>query len=227
MHSTVTTNCTTCVNRERPILIVGSRRFNNEVLANFIQTKTPAQCNIAENLREATVCDELLHAPWRLVLIDCHGLTDKCTLDLMQTECHLLQNNIVALFNLAQTNPLLLDLLRAGVRGFFFEKDPSEFILKGICVLKRGELWVNRETMMGYIIQQPKDRGPENHAGPPLTRREKDILSLLASGANNETIASSLYISSHTVKTHLYNILKKIGVQNRLQAALWAAKNLK
>jgi len=60
----------------------------------------------------------------------------------------------------------------------------------------------------------------------PLTPREIEILSLVAIGAKNEEIAEKLFISSNTVKTHIYNIFKKIDVPNRLQAALWAAKNL-
>ena len=59
-----------------------------------------------------------------------------------------------------------------------------------------------------------------------LTRRESEILAHLAVGATNQEISDKLCISPHTVKTHLYNIYKKINVPNRLQAALWAAKNL-
>ena len=49
---------------------------------------------------------------------------------------------------------------------------------------------------------------------------------LVSAGAKNEQIAEELHISPNTVKTHIYNIFKKIGVPNRLQAALWAVKNL-
>jgi LuxR family transcriptional regulator of csgAB operon len=59
-----------------------------------------------------------------------------------------------------------------------------------------------------------------------LTQRELEILSMVVSGATNEEIAARVCISPHTVKTHIYNIFKKINVPNRLQAALWAAKNL-
>jgi DNA-binding CsgD family transcriptional regulator len=59
-----------------------------------------------------------------------------------------------------------------------------------------------------------------------LTQREREILSIVVGGATNEEIANKLYISPHTVKTHIYNIFKKINVPNRLQAALWVSRNL-
>ena len=59
-----------------------------------------------------------------------------------------------------------------------------------------------------------------------LTEREMEILKVLTSGAKNEEIANKLFISPHTVKTHLYTIYRKIQVNNRLQAVIWANKNL-
>jgi LuxR family transcriptional regulator of csgAB operon len=67
-------------------------------------------------------------------------------------------------------------------------------------------------------------RAIENSAA--LTRREVEILALLGIGSSNDEIAEKLYISSNTVKTHLYRVFRKIKVPNRFQAALWAARNL-
>jgi DNA-binding CsgD family transcriptional regulator len=59
-----------------------------------------------------------------------------------------------------------------------------------------------------------------------LSLRETKMLTLLAVGHTNREIAEKFDISLHTVTTHIYNIFQKINAPNRLQAALWAAKNL-
>lgn len=60
----------------------------------------------------------------------------------------------------------------------------------------------------------------------PLTLREKQILKKLCEGATNNDIACALFISEHTVRTHIYNLFKKIKVKNRTQAVFWAAEKL-
>ncbi|GAA5443452.1 csgBAC operon transcriptional regulatory protein [Microbulbifer sp. NBRC 101763] len=60
----------------------------------------------------------------------------------------------------------------------------------------------------------------------PLTRREQEILGQLTTGEPNSVIATKLHLSEHTVKNHMYNIFRKIGVKNRLQASNWAKLNL-
>ncbi|MBB5212436.1 helix-turn-helix transcriptional regulator [Microbulbifer hydrolyticus] len=59
-----------------------------------------------------------------------------------------------------------------------------------------------------------------------LTKREQEILAQLTTGEPNSIIASRLHLSEHTVKNHMYNIFRKIGVKNRLQASNWAKLHL-
>ena len=96
-----------------------------------------------------------------------------------------------------------------------------------------------RVRIPGVMVRNSKDRTTINFNGNSrqvlsaelsgvssnvLTTREKEILDKIAQGSRNKDIADELYISLHTVKTHIYNIFKKIDVSNRIQAVLWKAK---
>jgi LuxR family transcriptional regulator of csgAB operon len=84
------------------------------------------------------------------------------------------------------------------------------------------ERCIEEDVSNTHIIE----RKSMNQASHNLTKREMEILALVTVGTKNDDIANKLCISTHTVKTHLYNLFKKIDVSDRLQAALWAAKNL-
>ena len=221
-------NCDDCAFRKHPIVIVGSRRFSSEILANYICSHTPAQWCIVNQLNELPRPKTLADSDWRLIFIDCFNLDHIAILRLLKTDgVAFLPHDIIALFNLTRENTDLPDLIDLGVRGFFYENDQADFILKGICALKNGELWVPRKVLMEYVAQKPRSGATvEQQAAGQLTRREKEVLVLLTAGASNEEIAARLFVSQHTVKTHIVKILKKLGVHSRLQAALWAAKHL-
>ncbi|NNN90913.1 helix-turn-helix transcriptional regulator, partial [Vibrio sp. 2-2(9)] len=59
-----------------------------------------------------------------------------------------------------------------------------------------------------------------------LTKREKQIITVLSMGASNQQIAEQLFVSENKVKTQLHNIFKKIDVKNRVQALIWAKENI-
>lgn len=221
-------NCADCAFRKHPVVIVGTRRFSSEILANYICSNTPAQWCIVNQLGELPRPETLTNNDWRLLFIDCFNLDHAGILRMLKTdEAALLPHDIIALFNLTSESADLPGLIDLGVRGFFYESDQADFILKGICALKNGELWVPRKVLMEYVAQKPRSApSTEQQAAEQLTRREKEVLVLLTAGANNEEIAARLFVSQHTVKTHIVKILKKLGVQSRLQAALWAAKHL-
>ena len=108
----------------------------------------------------------------------------------------------------------------------FYKSDSLEKISKGIQAILRGELWFSRKIMSRLVSEQRGSLSSSEEDPILITTREREILGKIASGYSNKDIASSLFISVHTVKTHLYNIYRKINVSNRLQAILWATKNL-
>ncbi|PLX98271.1 MAG: hypothetical protein C0623_13185 [Desulfuromonas sp.] len=218
-------DCDQCIYIDRPILVVGSRRFSTEVLANYICSNTPAKLGVVERIDEIKTKAADQQDDWRLIFIDCLGLSNAEIVSFLKMDASgLLTSDIVALLNLSSEETGFTELIDIGVRGFFFENDSAELILKGICALKNGELWISRATLLQYASQKPRRVALDEHPAILLTTREREVLHLLSTGLSNNEIAGQLFISNHTVKSHIYKIIRKLKVDNRLQAALWAAK---
>jgi LuxR family transcriptional regulator, positive regulator of biofilm formation len=131
----------------------------------------------------------------------------------------------LAAFNVGWTSPELYEAIRCGLQGIFLSAEPLEDCLIGIRTIAEGDVWLPRQILVGAVTDSgPPDGFAVTRAG--LTLREVEILGHLARGCTNEQIGAALFISAHTVKTHVYNIFRKLGVNNRLRATLWAAENL-
>ena len=108
------------------------------------------------------------------------------------------------------------------VVGVFYENDNVNIISEGVKKIIDGELWLSRKVTNDLIsIYRSKQNGILT-TSVSLTAREKEILQLLSFGSSNIDIASTLFVSENTVKTHLHNVFKKLNVRNRLQAMIWA-----
>jgi len=210
----------------RLVHIIGSGDLQNMLLAGFLERETGAKCICDDRNSPATAKQAEKGQPV-LFLLDCLGQDLAGCIDhLRREEDPPGPSRLVALFNVRPGIGIEEQALREGVRGFFYEKDPPERLVKGVGAIFAGELWVSREIMTRCLLEGgPRGRA---HVGDlqVLTPREIEILSLIAIGAGNEEIGNKLCISTNTVKTHVYNIFHKIKVPNRLQAALWAAKHL-
>ncbi len=134
----------------------------------------------------------------------------------------------VALLNVIRDASWVAECVHHRVRGLFFRDDPIELVVRGLIAMIDGAVWVSRQTLLAAARHEPRSaEGDGVHSAVgDLTRREKEILGLVCVGATNQEIADKLFISTNTVKTHIYKVYKKIHVPNRMQAALWAAKHL-
>jgi len=210
----------------RKIFVIGPHRLFNRLLVFYLEASTGVTC-IEGN--DYTIYDPVRHDGDQnlLFLIDCRGKDIEDFLEeFEQLKPMIIPRHYVAPFNV---NPELGEEEKAlahGIRGFFYEQETLEQLEKGIRVIFSDELWVSREILTKHILNSSGRKLKQPKSSTALTLREHEILTLIAAGAKNEEIADNLCISPNTVRTHIYNIFKKINVPNRLQAALWAVQNL-
>jgi DNA-binding NarL/FixJ family response regulator len=120
--------------------------------------------------------------------------------------------------------------LRAGAVGYLLKDAPSEKLVEAIRAAARGESFLQPSVAAKVIAEfaRMSEQAPirPQPLVEPLSDRELEILRLIATGASNKEIASLLFIAEGTVKNHITNILGKLEVRDRTQAAL-KAKELK
>jgi RNA polymerase sigma factor (sigma-70 family) len=121
----------------------------------------------------------------------------------------------------------ILNTAKGGAKGYVLKGVPSSTLLKAIKTIHGGSLWIDREMpwadVFEEIAQSQSPRIPDsqvNKAIEELTKRELEILRLVAEGLTNEEIGKRIFITEKTVKTHLTNIFDKLKVNNRFKAAL-------
>jgi LuxR family transcriptional regulator, positive regulator of biofilm formation len=210
------------------IHVVGPNILQNELMAAHLEKETGGQCQCWEDLRELVADSEPEAGEAKTIcLVDCMGLDlDRFMVSAENFDRHLQAGRTISLFNVAAGLGIEGRAVAMGLRGVFYPEDPLDRLVKGIAAMFDGELWVSRRVMTDVILKHKVDTYNGRPGPALLTRRETEILELMAIGVTNDDIADKLCISPNTVKTHIYNIFKKIDVPNRLQAALWAAKNL-
>lgn len=121
----------------------------------------------------------------------------------------------------------ILNAAKGGAKGYVLKGVSSAVLLQAIKTVHGGGSWVDKEMSSAdafeeIALSQPGRHGtePANEVIKHLTKREVEILKLVAEGLTNEEIGKRIFISEKTVKTHLTNIFDKLKVNNRFKAAL-------
>jgi DNA-binding NarL/FixJ family response regulator len=119
----------------------------------------------------------------------------------------------------------VFDALRAGASGFLLKDLPREDLVAAVRVVAGGEaLLAPRVTrrLIEEFARRPSRAEPDPAALGSLIAREREALELMARGMSNAEMAASLYVSEHTVKTHVGNVLAKLGLRDRIHAVILA-----
>lgn len=120
---------------------------------------------------------------------------------------------------------LVIDAFRAGARGVFHRSAPLNHLLKCITVVHGGQVWASSEEIK-HLLQALQTAMPfryvDTRGQTLLSRREQQVVPLVAEGLTNKEIAKKLSLSEHTVKNHLFRIYEKLGISSRVELILFA-----
>jgi len=127
----------------------------------------------------------------------------------------------IMMLTVSETDEDLFEAIKAGASGYLLKNVDPDHLVASVLQVQRGEVPI-APTMAAKILRELTT--PSETSIQALTSRERQVLELLASGMANKEIAFTLKISENTVKNHLRNILEKLHLQNRVQAALYAVR---
>lgn len=149
----------------------------------------------------------------------------------LSTVVHIMEGHptiSVAILTSSEEDNDLLAAVKAGVKGYMLKNSSLEELVRAVHALSQGGAYFS-STMFTKVLQEfthlSRRRDLQEVKGiDALTEREKDVLRLVAKGYTNRDIAGELIITENTVKVHLRNILDKLQLRNRQQAAAYAVQ---
>ncbi len=118
----------------------------------------------------------------------------------------------------------LYETINLGANGYVLKDSESESLIHAVRDVYKGSSYIQPSLATGLVKEFNRGQ-QEDSKESKLTRREYEVLTLIAEGLNNKEIACGLFISEKTVKNHVSNIFKKIEVNDRTQAAIYAYKH--
>jgi DNA-binding NarL/FixJ family response regulator len=123
-------------------------------------------------------------------------------------------------------NEYVYEAMKAGASGFLLKDIPRSQLIEGIRTVAAGDALlapaITRRLIEQFVRRPPVSVRPAPPALEALTPREREVLELVARGRSNTEIATGLYVSEATVKTHVAHALRKLGLRDRVHAVVFA-----
>ncbi len=150
-----------------------------------------------------------------------------------QTEIYARKHKVL-LVNLSKGDINEAVAIQRGCTGAVYENLRADEVIRAIYAVQQNEYWFSRKNISIALNNILRHSSANNgiclteeqiSTVNSLTQREKTIVSLVCKGSSNNDIANSLFISCHTVKTHIYSAFRKTQCKNRVELIYWAMKN--
>jgi DNA-binding NarL/FixJ family response regulator len=137
------------------------------------------------------------------------------------------RSTVVLVMTVATGEADVIDALEAGAAGYLLKDSGPDEIIRAVDAAVEGDTPLSPRVAR-LVVQRarmaPGAGGTPGRTAEELTDRELEVLRLLAEGLDNAEIAKALFLSLTTVKRHVSSIVSKLGVSNRMQAAIWAVR---
>jgi len=133
----------------------------------------------------------------------------------------------IVMLTVSDEDQTLFEALKSGAQGYLLKKIEPQALFTGLRGVARGEASLSRTMatkLVAELTRQGQRGGSRSAPTVGLSPREKEVLELVAKGKSNKMFASALVITENTVKNHLKNILEKLHLENRVQAAAFALR---
>ncbi len=197
---------------DHPVIIEGLRMVFGGNTGIKISAEVGNGMNLLEFLQAASV---------DIVLMDIN-MPEKDGVIATQEISELYPRTKVIAFSQYDDKHFIRRMFKAGARGYLLKSTPSSEIIEAVKQVYAGRLYIGKNLP---DIFSGKKQTVKKRFTPNLSKREKEILNLICLEKNTREIASSLFISTHTVETHRANLLSKVGARNTAGLVKWAIEN--
>lgn len=203
---------------EIDVLIVEDHTVLSDALAAALKSEGFGEVRTAATVEEAfqatrSRCPEVILMDFRLP--DGEGTKAAAEIRSWCPDCK------VVMLTAEVHESVVLAAIEAGCSGYLLKTANIKEVADAVRAAHAGEALIS-PAMLALVL--PKLRGEKGGVGERLTRRETEVLQLLAEGRSNQSIAEDLVLSPHTVRNHVQRIIEKLGAHSKLEAVAIAAR---
>jgi DNA-binding NarL/FixJ family response regulator len=209
--------------RSLPVVLIDDNRLLRDGLSTLLSAQGLSVVATARSGHEAL--REVARVKPQLVLLD-SALGDREGSQFVQEMRQRFPEIKLVVMGLLPAHDEFVDFIKAGVQGFILKDATIEVFISTILAVADGASVLPpllASTLFTHVAAQARARGRRGaKAAVRMTKREREVMGSIADGLSNKEIADRLHLATHTVKSHVHNILEKLALHTRLEVAAYA-----